>query len=481
MAAHQDTVETSTGKQTRLQSLFVQQRAACALDPMPDAETRIGRLKRLKRALLRHRDTLVKAASEDFGHRSPDETLIGDVLPCVLAIDYAIRNTHRWMKRSRRRGGLLLVGTTLEVVYQPKGVVGIISPWNYPVQLAINPLAYAIAAGNRVLVKVSEHTPRVAEALAAMITDAAAADEIAVVTGGIEVGEVFSKLPFDHLLFTGSTKVGRAVMRSAADNLTSVTLELGGKSPALIAPDARMPYAAERICFGKMFNAGQTCVAPDYVLCPESRLDEFTNAFKKAFGRMYPSLGDNPDYSCIVDQNHYERLEACLDDARAQGANATRLGDTGSSGHPRKMPLYLLTGVAHRMRVMQEEIFGPLLPVVPYTELDDALRQINSGPRPLVLYLFTDDEQVRDRVVNETHSGAVSVNETLLHCAADDLPFGGIGESGMGQYHGREGFLTFSHPKAIMRRSRWLDTGRVLFPPYRGALRRWLYRLFLKP
>ncbi len=362
------------------------------------------------------------------------------------------------------------------MVYQPLGVVGIIVPWNYPLYLAIGPLIGALAAGNRVMLKMSESTPATGQLLKDLLAQVFTEDQVAVVLGEADVGIAFSRLPFDHLLFTGSTSIGRQVMRAAADNLTPVTLELGGKSPAIVSTSVPLEDAAERIAFGKTLNAGQTCVAPDYVLVPKDRLKGFVEAYRQVIQRFYPQLADNPDYTSIINPRQYARLQDYLDDAQARGA---RLLPLFEQGQDRRMPHYLLLDVTDEMRVMQDEIFGPLLPVVPYDDLQQALAYVNARPRPLALYYFGYNKAEQQAVLENTHSGGVCLNDTLLHVAQDDLPFGGVGPSGMGHYHGHEGFLTFSKAKGVFVKQRF-NAARMIYPPYGKALQKLVYRLFVR-
>ena len=354
------------------------------------------------------------------------------------------------------------------IIPQPLGVVGIIVPWNYPLFLAVSPLAAALAAGNRVMIKMSEFTPRTGELLAELVVKYFAADDVAVVLGDAAVGADFARLPFDHLLFTGSTKVGHDIMRMAADKLTPVTLELGGKSPAIVGSDYSMAKAAERIMVGKLLNAGQTCIAPDYVLVPAGREQAFVDAARAVVAKCFPELATTPDYTSIVNDRHYQRLQGYVTDAQARGAKIEPLSTANADDARRKLPPLALLNVDDSMRVMQDEIFGPLLPVLPYQDLDAAIAYVNQHPRPLALYCFENDAGRRDRVLNETVAGGVTVNDTILHIAQEELPFGGVGPSGMGHYHGVEGFKTFSKQKAVFYQS-WLNGMSLFNPPY-GAL-----------
>lgn len=464
----------------RMRRLFDAQRTAFMAAPMPDYPARRADLKRLKEVLIANRERFVAAVSADFGGRAGPETM-AEILTVVHHINYCLRRLKRWMK-PQRRGTSLLMATTKAMVYQqPLGVVGVVSPWNYPIALSAGPLVFALAAGNRVLIKMSETTPRTAELMRHVLSEAFEERQVAVVLGEVETAREFTRLPFDHLLFTGGSDIGRHVMREAAANLTPVTLELGGKSPTLISEDVPMDLAAERICFGKALNAGQTCVAPDYVLCPHGRIDEFVDAFGAVLGRMYPGLVRNSDYSAVVNERHFRRIRGYIEDARAKGAEVVELNPGGLSPEPgsRKLPLYLVKNATPQMRVMQEEVFGPVLPIVGYNHLQEAIDFINARPRPLALNLFDFNAERRRRVLEETHAGGVCINDAVSQFIAEDLPFGGVGESGMGHYHGYEGFLTFSHQKAVFQRPR-LNTGRVLYAPHGGWLQRLLYRLYLR-
>ena len=463
-----------------MREVFGRQRAAFRGAPMPDADQRIRQLKALKAALLAHQTQLIEAIDGDFGRRSADETRLAEILPAIEGINYALKHVRGWMKPSRRRVGMAFQPGKARVVYQPLGVVGIIVPWNYPLYLAMGPLTTALAAGNRAMIKMSESTPATAEVFASMLATVFDDEQVAIVTGEAEVGQAFSQLPFDHLLFTGGTGIGRHVMRAAADNLTPVTLELGGKSPAIVSAEVPAKDAAERIAFGKGLNAGQTCVAPDYVLCPAERVEELVQALRQQFSSFYPTLADNRDYTQIINPRQYQRLLDYLADATHRGARAIEINPaaedlTGS----RIIPPTLLLNVSDEMKVMQEEIFGPLLPIVPYNTLAEALDYIADRPRPLALYYFGYDKAEQQRIMEQTHAGGMCINDTVFHVAQDDMPFGGVGPSGMGHYHGHEGFLTFSKAKGVYIKQRY-NGARPIYPPYGGALLKWVYKLFIK-
>lgn len=459
-----------------LQDLFEAQRRAYAANPMPPAAQRRQWLKALRDVLSNERQALINAISQDFSHRSADETLFAELMPSLQGIHYASKHLKGWMKPSRRAVGIAFQPASAKVIYQPLGVVGVIVPWNYPLYLAVGPLVGALAAGNRVMLKLSESTPATGELLKALLAKIFPEDLVCVVLGEAEVGMAFSTLRFDHLLFTGATSIGRHVMRAAAEHLTPVTLELGGKSPAIVSADVPLKDAAERIAFGKALNAGQTCVAPDYVLVPEDRVDGFVEAYSDAIRGFYPTLTDNPDYTAIINERQLARLNAYAKDATDKGATLIALYDQGQA---RRMPHSLLLNVSDEMKVMQDEIFGPLLPIVPYRGIDEAFAYINQRPRPLALYYFGYNKTEQNRVLHETHSGGVCLNDTLLQVAQDDLPFGGIGPSGMGHYHGREGFLTFSKAKGVLVKQR-LNAAKLIYPPYGKSIQTLIQKLFIR-
>jgi coniferyl-aldehyde dehydrogenase len=457
-----------------LDALFAAQKAAYAQAGGLDLPRRAKALDDLARVVAARADHVADAISDDFGHRSRDETRLAEIFPVVAAARHARKHLKQWVKPERRAISLMFRPGSGWLIYQPLGVVGIMSPWNYPLQLALSPLVSAIAAGNRVLLKPSELTPRTNRVITDLLGEILDTDEVAVVQGGPDVARAFAKLAFDHLLFTGSTAVGREVMAAAAECLVPVTLELGGKSPVILAPDFPLREAAERIAVGKLFNAGQTCIAPDYVLLPEEMEEPFAKEFEQAVSRLYPTFLDNPDYTSIVSERHWARLRGLLEEAAAQGArlrtvNPARETFQGS----RKMPPAVLTQVPANAKVLQEEIFGPLLPLVPYRSIADAYSYVNARPRPLALYLFSRDSKVVEETLRLTVAGGVTVNDTLLHCVQDDLPFGGVGDSGMGSYHGEAGFRTFSHAKGIFHQSRLNGAG-LTKPPYGGRIKRLL-------
>ncbi len=442
------------------------QRSAFSIAGAPNISQRKTNLSKLKSAVLENRAAIEAAINADFGKRSRHETAIMELASIIQSISYLMRNLRRFMRREYRHLGLLYRPGRAYVEYQPKGVVGIMAPWNYPLSLTVIPLATALAAGNRVMIKPSELTPRTSDLIARMLASRFDASEVATVTGGPEVGAAFSELPFDHLLFTGSTAVGRKVMRAASDNLVPLTLELGGKSPAVVA----LGHVSERtmvsLVYGKLSNAGQTCVAPDYALVHEDDLERFISMFVVTVSRFYPDGMASADYTSIINERHFARLSALVRDAHAKGARVIRTYMAApTASHLRVHEPILLTDVNDDMAVMQEEIFGPILPIRTYRTLDDVIRYINDKPRPLALYYFGDSDSECRRLVSHTASGNVGINNTLMHVAQDDLPFGGIGPSGMGAYHGIEGFKSMSHAKGIYEQGRW-SLPRLLHAPF---------------
>ncbi|MCS6101787.1 coniferyl aldehyde dehydrogenase [Shewanella baltica] len=462
-----------------LTQLLQRQRSSYLAAPNPNYATRVEQLTRLKAAILQFKTPLVEALSQDYGHRSIDDSLISDIMPVINNINYSLKNLKKWLKPSARHAGLLLAPAKVTVHYQPLGVIGIIVPWNFPVMLSIGPLVTAIAAGNHAMLKLSEFTPATNQVIKQLLAQVFDESHVAVIEGEADVAAAFSAQPFDHLLFTGSTTVGRHVMRAAANNLTPVTLELGGKSPVIIAPDMPLEIAVERMIYGKCLNAGQICVAPDYVLCPKAQVDEFIAAYRTKFNAMYGAINHNKDYGSIINTRQFDRLMTVLEDAKAKGAQVISATDEAIDSQHRKLATQLITNTSEDMLLMQEEIFGPLLPIIGYDSLDEAIQYINHRARPLALYVMSFDEKSQQKILQQTHSGGVCINETVFHVAADDAPFGGIGPSGMGHYHGKEGFLTFSHAKTVLSRGRF-NTGKFVHPPYGTVIQRILMKLFLR-
>ena len=450
-----------------LERLLLIQRSAFEAERYPSVATRRDRLERLRRIVTQHESRFVAAIERDFGHRSAHETRLAELYIVGAEARHAIRRLSRWMKPRRVAMPWHLLPASARIMHQPVGVVGIISPWNYPVQLALAPAVAAIAAGNRVMLKPSELTPATSSLLAELVSASFREDEFSVVEGDADIGQAFSALAFDHLFFTGSTAVGRKVAQAAAANLTPVTLELGGKSPAVFDATADFASSVPRLMVGKLLNAGQTCIAPDYALVPAARLDEFIAAATATVQDLYPQVSTNPDYTSIVNARHFARLTGLLDDARSKGARIMPLGEAGArtDATPRRLVPTLVAGVTDDMTIMREEIFGPLLPIETYSTPDDAIARINARPHPLALYWFGADRRHRERMLRQTLAGGVTVNDTLWHFAHEGLPFGGVGASGSGQYHGEHGFVTFSKAKPVYAQSRLAPT-RLLYPPY---------------
>ncbi len=460
----------------RMRRLFDLQRKAFEAAPFPDLASRKAKLRKLIAALRKHQNAIVESVNADFGVRAAAETKLVEVMGPILEARHGLSHLRRWMKPQRRSTELLFLTNSAWIEFQPKGVVGIIGTWNFPLYLTLGPLVAALTAGNRAIIKTSEFAPRTSELLRGLLAECFSEDEVAVVGGAVESAQAFNALPFDHLVFTGSPMVGRHVMRAAAEHLTPVTLELGGKSPAIVGPEADLRDAAKRIAHGKAFNAGQICVAPDYALVPRGKAGEFADAVRDAFVKLYPKVGGNVEYTSIITERHAARLRQMLVDAQAKGATVVRCGDDAGAG--RQIPLHVLTNVNDGMQVMQEEIFGPILPVLEYDRLDDALALVKRGERPLSLYGFGLNAAEQRRVLKETHAGGVSLNDWGWHVFQHDLPFGGIGNSGMGSYHGEEGFRELSHGKAVFKRHRWFPIG-LFYPPYGNLVQRLSMRLYL--
>lgn len=449
----------------RLRAVFAHQKRAFAEEPYPSRATRAAWLDALERAVETNEARIVEAISADFGGRARAETLIGEVLTTLGAIRHARRRLARWMRPRRVATPPHMLPGRSRIIPQPLGVVGIIAPWNYPLQLALSPAAAALAAGDRVMIKPSEITPRTSALMKEILGREFDERVLAVVTGGVETGAAFAEIPFDHLLFTGSTAVGRRIAEAAAKNLTPVTLELGGKSPAIIDESADLAAASRAIVHGKLFNAGQTCVAPDYVLAPRGRLDAAVEALAGAARALYPEIDTTPDYTAVVSDRHFARLKEMVDEARADGARIVEIGSANALHPRRKLPFTIVVEPPESTRLMQEEIFGPILPVLAAESPDDAIARVNAGDRPLALYWFGRDAEARDKALKRTIAGGVTVNGTLWHVAQENLPFGGVGASGQGAYHGEAGFETFSHMKPVFYASR-LSSGGILQPPY---------------
>jgi len=461
---------------TELAPLFERMRNAQEMAPNPDWRERVRRLRALEALLQENRQAIADAIDEDFGKRPPEETALLEYFPTLTEIRHLIRHGRRWLRPKRQMASFWFLPARTELRAQPAGVVGIIAPWNYPLYLAAAPLANALVAGNRALVKMSEYAPRFAQLFAALAERYFPDEEFRVVTGDADVAKAFSALPFNRLLFTGSTVVGREVMRAAAANLTPVTLELGGKSPAIIGPGARLDNAVERILMGKSYNAGQTCIAPDYVLLPRRLEREFIERTQKRFRSLYPDFPDNRQYANIINDRHCARLIHLRDQAISTGAQMHPLAD--QEGQGRHLAPAIFTEVDPESDLMQEEIFGPWLPLVSYETFDEALNFVASRPSPLALYLFEEDARRKKQTLEQCPAGGVTFNDTLFHIAQPHLPFGGVGPSGMGAYHGESGFRLFSRMTPIFHQSRLNGTS-LFNPPYEGRFK-WLLKQLIR-
>lgn len=471
-----------------LEATFSAQRAV-SHEPAPVAVRR-DRLRRCIALLQRYGRHIVEAIHADFGNRSEDLSVMTDLYGPIQSLRHAHRLVRRWMRAESRRlpFGLGLTGVRARIRPVPKGVVGVISPWNFPVNLIFSPLAGVLAAGNRAMIKPSEHTPATAALIRDLVRSEFDESELAVVTGGVEVGAAFSRLPFDHLIFTGSTHVGRQVMAAAAENLTPVTLELGGKSPVVVRDCADIDLAARRIVAGKLVNAGQICMAPDHVYVPRGRLDDFVEAVRNAARRLYPTLRSNPDYTTIIHDRHVERLSSYIEEAIGRNVELVDVNPGAESFDPdsdRRFPFILLVNPPEDLAVMREEIFGPILPVLSYDSVDAVVNRLRLGPRPLALYLFEARRRAAGvlRCAGDVLSlelaalaGAICINDVVGHVAVETLPLGGIGDSGMGRYHGIDGFREFSHLMPVYRQG-WLSTTSFITPPFGPAKRRLAARL----
>jgi coniferyl-aldehyde dehydrogenase len=465
----------------RMREVLAAQKAANIRVGAPSAALRIERIERCVNLLKKHEKAIVSALNADFGNRPEAVSGITDVAGSLGPLEYAKANLTKWMRPEKRKTTPALLGflgAKAEVVYQPKGVVGIISPWNFPVNLTFAPLAGVLAAGNRAMIKPSEYTPATAQLMAEMFAEAFTEDEIACFPGGPEVGQAFAGLPFDHLIFTGATSIARHVMKAAAANLTPLTLELGGKSPVILGRSADYVTAAARVMAGKTLNAGQICLAPDYVLAPADKLDLFVSEAKTSVVAMFPSIKDNPDYTAVIADRHFERIQGYIADARAKGAEIVEINPAGedfSQQQHRKIPPTLIINPTDDMAVMQEEIFGPVLPIKTYGKLAEAIDYVNAHERPLGLYYFGADAAEEEEVLSRTTSGGVTVNDVIFHVAQEDLPFGGVGPSGMGSYHGVDGFREFSHRKSVYKQlKKDLGPMKALRPPYGEGVRKYL-------
>ncbi len=456
----------------RLTRLLNKQRLAHSGIPYPDLDKRIDLLNRCIDLLVNYQDEICMAVEKDFGCRSGNVTRVSELFTSLQSLKFVRKHLKKWMKVERRSAPfpMNITGAKSEIHYQPKGVVGIMTPWNVPVNAIFAQLADALGAGNRVMIKPSEFTPYTSALLEKLISEYFFDDEVVVINGGAETGAAFSKLPFDHLIFTGAGPVGSKVMAAAAPNLTPVTLELGGKSPVIIAQDYDLDDAVDKLMAAKAMNGGQLCVSPDYCFVPESSLVVFVEKCRSVIGSLYPTVQDNPDFVSVINERHFDRIQSYLNDAMKKGAQVISLDPRRAEWGDRKkhkIPLHMVINPTDDMLVMQEEIFGPIPSVRTYQSLDMCLLDINSRPNPLALYLFSKDKNVQRKVIENTMAGAMTINDIAVHYACDDLPFGGVGASGMGQIHGIEGFKTLSHAKSVFKQG-WVNLPKVsdMLPPY---------------
>lgn len=464
----------------RLDDILALQKYAYQRNPVPSAKERIERLARLKRVIVKYQDQFAEAINRDYGNRAIAETKIGELLTCLEHIKYYSKNLSNWMKPSKRQVGIIHQPAKAWVQYQPLGVIGIIAPWNYPLLLSLGPLICALAAGNNAMIKISSASTHFGRVLENALSEAFPQELVAVINGGGNLSDAFSHLPFDKMIFTGSTEVGKTVMAAASKNLVPVILELGGKSPVLVHPSSDMADVAQRLAVGKLWNAGQTCVAPDYMFLPKGKTAEFMEHFEHYVTEMYPHIRDNQDYTAIINDKQYRRLQGYLEDARERGANIIEINPQSENvAATRKMAPTVLTNVSPDMQIMQNEIFGPVLPILEYDQIDDVIEFINSRPRPLALYYFDFDQARADYVAQRTHSGHFGINTVLTHVAQDDLPFGGVGASGMGKYHGPEGFFSLSHERSVMSNPK-LYSLKFILPPFDKPIHRLISKTLLR-
>ena len=448
-----------------LLAVLEKQRDAFLRDGAPSYQQRMDAIEKVRTQVKKYTDEIAEAISKDFGNRAKQESVMAEVFVTLSSIKHTRKHLKKWMKDKKAPIDLQYRPGRGKIHYQPLGVVGIISPWNYPFQLAIIPIVQALSAGNRIMLKPSELTPNTSELLKKLLGEVFTEEEIATVTGGPEIGAAFSGLPFDHLFYTGSTKVGRLVMMAAAQNLCPVTLELGGKSPCIVGKEADVAKSVDAIIGGKLLNAGQTCVAPDYCFVPQDKLDGFLEAAQAQATKMYPSLAENDQYTSIVSDGHYERITRLIDDARQKGAKIVEVNPKDETlKEKRKIAPTFVLNVTEDMDIMHEEIFGPVMPIKTYNDPSEPIKYINEHPRPLALYYFGTDKDATEAIVQRTTAGGMCVNDTLFHLAQEELPFGGVGPSGQGAYHGFKGFETFSHAKSVFYQTRFTLTGKLRAP-----------------
>ena len=470
-----ENIEMSETSADDMQKILDRQKRAYLNDGVVSNEVRHDRLERAVNVIKKNEEKLVDAMNADFGHRSHHQSRFTDIASSIGPLRHAQKNLKRWRKSEKRSAmfPLSLFGAKARVDYQPLGVVGVISPWNFPVNLTFTPLAGVLSAGNRCMIKPSEYTPETSKAMAEAISEEFDIEEIAVVLGGPETGASFSGLPFDHLLFTGATSIAKHVLSAASENLVPVTLELGGKSPVIVGESANMDATAGAIMAGKMMNAGQICLAPDYVFLPKTRVQEFVESSKKAVSKMFPTLLDNPDYTSVINDRHFARISRYIDEAKQKGVEVVEINPANEDFRQQphnKIPPTLIIDPPEELQVMQDEIFGPVMPIKSYDQVEETISYVNDRPRPLGLYYFGSNSKEESDVLNRTTSGGVTVNDVVMHVAQEDLPFGGVGPSGMGSYHGEDGFKRFSHAKAIYTQTKLGAVLEALRPPYGDSI-----------
>ena len=470
-----ENIEMSETSADDMQKILDRQKRAYLNDGVVSNEVRHDRLERAVNVIKKNEEKLVDAMNGDFGHRSHHQSRFTDIASSIGPLRHAQKNLKRWRKSEKRSAmfPLSLFGAKARVDYQPLGVVGVISPWNFPVNLTFTPLAGVLSAGNRCMIKPSEYTPETSKAMAEAISEEFDIEEIAVVLGGPETGASFSGLPFDHLLFTGATSIAKHVLSAASENLVPVTLELGGKSPVIVGESANMDATAGAIMSGKMMNAGQICLAPDYVFLPKTRVQEFVESSKKAVSKMFPTLLDNPDYTSVINDRHFDRISSYIDEAKQKGVEVVEINPANEDFRQQphnKIPPTLIIDPPEELQVMQDEIFGPVMPIKSYDQVEETISYVNDRPRPLGLYYFGSNSKEESDVLNRTTSGGVTVNDVVMHVAQEDLPFGGVGPSGMGSYHGEDGFKRFSHAKAIYTQTKLGAVLEALRPPYGDSI-----------
>ncbi|RLA24373.1 MAG: coniferyl-aldehyde dehydrogenase [Gammaproteobacteria bacterium] len=463
-------------EESEAERIYKAQHRAYKENPYPSYEERKANLIKLEKIMVDNQAAIAEAISKDYGNRAQQETELIELFLSIDGVRYARKKLKKWMKPQRRSVSIWFAGAQNRVLAQPKGIVGLIAPWNYPLFLVMSPLASILASGNRCMIKMAANSKNLCELLSVLFKEAFPEEMVAILPG-VKASN-FTPLPFDHIVFTGSPETGKTIMKIAAENLIPVTLELGGKSPTIVGDDFDMKTAAERIMQGKFLNAGQTCVAPDYLFVPADKVELFIEAAKESIARRYSGL-ESKDYTSIIDEKAFARLSMVLDDAAQKGASVVSLmkGDAKST-ESRKIAPHVMTDVNDDMVVMKDEIFGPILPIKPYTNIDEVLTFINDRERPLALYIFSNNKKLQDKIIKNTLSGGVCINETVLHAGQHDMPFGGVGNSGMGHYHGQEGFNEFSKLRPIFKQFKFPALP-LLYPPY-GKMFKTIYQLMIK-